>query len=163
MHICNMASIRRLLLNFALLAVLGSGAAEASAPSSGSIIRTVAATEKTGLQNGAIWHDSQGNQIEAHGGTILKIAGVYHWYGASKKLPKDPVTGLGCTFGCSMHVRLYTSTDLLNWSFATTVFNASEIAIDPDLKPDAPAPPFRIERPKVRAPPQLSAACFSSL
>jgi hypothetical protein len=109
-----------------------------------------AATLTTGLQNGAIWHDSQGNQIEAHGGTILNIAGVYHWYGASKKLPKDPVTGLPCVFGCSMHIRLYTSTDLLNWSFATTVFNASEIKIDPNLKPYAPAPPFRIERPKVR-------------
>ena len=108
-------------------------------------------TTTTGLPNGAIWHDSQGDQIEAHGGTILKIAGVYHWYGASKKLPLDPATGLPCGFGCSMHVRLYTSTDLLRWTFVATVFNASEIRIDPDLKPYAPAPPFRIERPKVRA------------
>ena len=109
-----------------------------------------AAAQTAGLRNGAIWHDAEGNQIEAHGGTILKIGDVYHWYGASKKLPKDPATGLPCGFGCSMHVRLYTSTDLLNWSFVRTVFNASEITIDPDLKPYTPAPPFRIERPKVR-------------
>lgn len=32
------------------------------------------------LPNGDAWHDVSGNQIEAHGGGILKIGPTYHWY-----------------------------------------------------------------------------------
>jgi hypothetical protein len=28
---------------------------------------------ETGLNNGAVWRDTDGNQIEAHGGNIIKI------------------------------------------------------------------------------------------
>ena len=31
------------------------------------------------LPNGDAWHDTSGNQIEAHGGGILKIGATYHW------------------------------------------------------------------------------------
>ena len=81
--------------------------------------------QTTGLKNGAVWYDTDGNQIEAHGGQILKIGEVYHWYGASKKLPRDQASGLWCTFGCSMFIHLYTSKDLEAWSFSDIVFNAS--------------------------------------
>ena len=30
------------------------------------------------LTNGEVWRDTDGNQIEAHGGAILKIGDVYH-------------------------------------------------------------------------------------
>jgi hypothetical protein len=117
-----------------------------SLSSGGSTLRL---TALTGQPNGGLWRDTAGSQIEAHGGAILKVNGLYHWYGASKKLPRDPASGKPCTFYCSLSIRLYTSTDLVNWSFVTRVFNASEIKIDPKLKPYAPTPPFRIERPKV--------------
>ena len=52
-------------------------------------------------------------------------------YGSSKKEVTDH--GKKCTFDCSLHIRLYTSADLVHWAFVGTVFNATEIVIDPGL------------------------------
>ena len=48
-------------MNFVLMSVVGVIAGPASLP------------------NGDAWHDTSGNQIEAHGGGILKIGATYHW------------------------------------------------------------------------------------
>eukprot|EP01046_Picozoa_sp_COSAG06_P086323 COSAG06_NODE_32934_length_498_cov_0.491228_1_plen_83_part_10 len=66
----------------------------------------LAGAARASLQNGAAWFDTDGNQIEAHGGNILKIDGVYHWYGATKK--ELEYKGKSCTFECSLGINLYT-------------------------------------------------------
>ena len=57
------------------------------------------------------WLDTAGNQIEAHGGNIIKLADTYHWYGATKK--DLTYKGKPCVFECSLGINLYTSSDLL--------------------------------------------------
>ena len=68
---------------------------------------------RASLQNGAVWFDTDGNQIEAHGGNILKIDGVYHWFGATKK--ELEYKGKPCVAECSLGINLYTSLDLMTW------------------------------------------------
>ena len=58
------------------------------------------------LHNGEVWHDTAGNQIEAHGGGMVKLGGVYHWCGSGKKEITDP-SGEQCTFECSLDINLY--------------------------------------------------------
>ena len=99
--------------------------------------------------NGAVWRDTSGNQIEAHGGNILLIGDVYHWYGSTKKETVDPATGKPCRFDCSLGINVYTSTDLLSWAFGGVVFNSTQINVTAIAPPLAYTPPFRIERPKV--------------
>jgi len=35
----------------------------------------------TSITPGAIWNDTTGGVIEAHGGGILKVGSTYYWYG----------------------------------------------------------------------------------
>eukprot|EP01113_Clastostelium_recurvatum_P029894 TRINITY_DN3617_c0_g1_i3.p1 TRINITY_DN3617_c0_g1~~TRINITY_DN3617_c0_g1_i3.p1 ORF type:complete len:259 (-),score=46.84 TRINITY_DN3617_c0_g1_i3:317-1024(-) len=82
---------------------------------------------------GAVWLDTSGNPIKAHGGGILYHDNVYYWYGEHQ----DPnVLGVGC----------YSSTDLYNWKnegIAIYVANISQVANVPC------AASYIIERPKV--------------
>ena len=95
------------------------------------------------------WHDTAGNQIEAHGGNILKLGSVYHWYGATKK--ELTYKGKPCVFECSLGINLYTSSDLIGWDYVGVVFNHTAIDVPAAGVPggNAPVLPFRIERPKV--------------
>ena len=34
---------------------------------------------------GKVWLDSEGKRIQAHGGSILYVDGVYYWYGENKE------------------------------------------------------------------------------
>ena len=65
------------------------------------------AAAQAALTNGATWHDTVGNQIEAHGGGILKIGSVYHWFGSTKKALS--FKGKHCLFECSLGINLYTA------------------------------------------------------
>ena len=58
---------------------------------------------------GKVWLDSEGKRIQAHGGSILYVDGVYYWYGENKEktLAGSEVWHWG--------VKLYSSTDLYNW------------------------------------------------
>ena len=60
-------------------------------------------------KNGTIWHDTEGNTIQAHGGMILEHEGMYYWYGENKEKTtgKDDIWHWG--------VRCYSSHDLYNW------------------------------------------------
>lgn len=51
---------------------------------------------------GAVWYDTNGNKIDAHGGAITDRDGTFYWvgYAAENQTPT-----------------MYTSTDLLNWDF----------------------------------------------
>lgn len=58
---------------------------------------------------GQPWLDTNGNRIQAHGGSVLYEDGVYYWYGENKEKTdgKSAVWHWG--------VRCYRSTDLYNW------------------------------------------------
>ena len=34
---------------------------------------------------GKIWLDTNGNRIQAHGGSVMYIDGTYYWYGENKE------------------------------------------------------------------------------
>lgn len=58
---------------------------------------------------GQVWLDTNGNRIQAHGGSIICVDGVYYWYGENK----EKTTGE--TDIWTWGVRCYKSTDLYNW------------------------------------------------
>lgn len=63
----------------------------------------------TAFHPGQVWLDTNGNRIQAHGGSILYWEGVYYWYGENKEFT-DPNKGIW-----HWGVRCYASTDLYNW------------------------------------------------
>lgn len=58
---------------------------------------------------GQVWLDTEGKRIQAHGGSVLFMDGIYYWYGENKEKTtgKDRIWHWG--------VRCYTSKDLYNW------------------------------------------------
>lgn len=70
---------------------------------------------------GKLWLDTDGNPIQAHGGSILVVNNKFYWYGENKEKTtgKDDIWHWG--------VRCYSSTDLYNWK-------SEGIIIPPDLK-----------------------------
>ena len=79
----------------------------------------------------AIWADTEGEHIQAHGGGVTEHEGVYYWYGEQR--------GRGVPAG----VRCYSSTDLYNWRPHGVVLEATG-GEGSDLQPGC-----IIERPKV--------------
>lgn len=59
------------------------------------------------MKNGFIWQDTDGNDIQAHGGSMLEHNGVYYWYGESYTWYNGSCINDG--------FRCYSSTDLMNW------------------------------------------------
>lgn len=57
------------------------------------------------INNGVDWLDTSGNVINAHGGCMLYVDGVYYWYGECR-----PMSGY-----TSDGVRVYSSTNLVDW------------------------------------------------
>lgn len=58
---------------------------------------------------GALWLDTEGKPIQAHGGSVIFIDGVYYWYGENKE-KTDGKNGIW-----HWGVRCYSSRDLYNW------------------------------------------------
>lgn len=58
---------------------------------------------------GQAWLDTNGNRIQAHGGSVIVVDGVYYWYGENKE-KTDGKNGIW-----HWGVRCYASTDLYNW------------------------------------------------
>lgn len=59
------------------------------------------------VDNNSIWKDTEGNEIRAQGGSIIKVKDLYHWIGPE-------ISGQG-NMGFNKFNR-YTSTDLVNWT-----------------------------------------------
>ncbi|WP_051367468.1 ricin-type beta-trefoil lectin domain protein [Hamadaea tsunoensis] len=94
---------RRLLFTrptIALLAALSLAAAAASPASAAAVTITP----------GAVWNDSSGNVIQAHGEGITKVGSTYYWLGEDKTS--------GSPF---QNVKCYSSTDLSHWTFVANV------------------------------------------
>jgi hypothetical protein len=62
------------------------------------------------IQPGKPWFDTNGNRIQAHGGSVIYLDGVYYFYGENKE--KTDGTNNIWHWG----VRCYSSTDLYNWT-----------------------------------------------
>lgn len=58
---------------------------------------------------GKVWLDTEGKRIQAHGGSVMYVDGVYYWYGENKE-KTDGVNGIW-----HWGVKCYSSTDLYNW------------------------------------------------
>lgn len=95
---------------------------------------------------GAIWRDTAGNPIDAHGGCVLFHDGIYFWYGEAKigptSLPDCNKSWDGTRVDMA-GVSCYSSTNLYNWKNEGIVLSA--VANAPgDLNPANV-----LERPKV--------------
>lgn len=85
---------------------------------------------------GAVWPDTNGVAINAHGGGVLKHDGRYYWFGEHKVAGK-----IGNTAQVGVHV--YSSRDLYNWKDEGIALPVSENPADDIVKGAI------IERPKV--------------
>lgn len=85
---------------------------------------------------GQLWTDTDGNAIEAHGGTMYQENGVYYWVGEDKS--HTTKKGKIWTWG----IRLYSSTDLYNWKSEGHI-----ISPEPDDKKSIFHPNRRLDRP----------------
>ncbi|MGN0999179.1 MAG: family 43 glycosylhydrolase [Faecousia sp.] len=88
---------------------------------------------------GKPWLDTNGNRIQAHGGSVISVDGVFYWYGENKEFT-DGQNGIW-TWG----VRCYRSTDLYNWEDCGLI-------IQPDLtNEDSPLNPYHamLDRPHI--------------
>lgn len=65
---------------------------------------------RTSIRPGAVWHDTEGKRIQAHGGSIFHdTEGTFYWYGENKE--RTTRDGNIWHWG----VRAYSSADLINW------------------------------------------------
>ena len=102
---------------------------------------------------GRPWLDTKGERIQAHGGAVLYEDGVYYWYGENKE-HTDGQNGIW-TWG----IKVYASTDLMNWEDRGYL-------IPPVLDdPDAPLyPTKRVDRPHLlRCPATGKYVCWIKL
>ena len=94
------------------------------------------------IRPGKVWYDTEGNRIQAHGGSILYVDGVYYWYGENKEGITGHATG---EYLSVWHrgVNLYASKDLYNWEPCGTIMVDNE-------HPDSPFYPVNImDRPHI--------------
>lgn len=86
----------------------GSSSTGGATGTGGSAVSTSASSVT--IQPGAVWNDTQGNVIQAHGEGILQVEGTYYWMGEDKTA--------GSPF---QNIKCYASTDLKNWTFVNNV------------------------------------------
>ena len=85
---------------------------------------------------GAVWHDTTGAVLQAHGAGLIQVGPTFYWFGEDK------------TQGYSFqNIKCYASTDLAHWTFQGNVLT---LQADGDLGPNHDLGPNRVvERPKV--------------
>ena len=84
------------------------------------------------IDPGAVWRDNRGQQIQAHGGGILKLGGTFYWFGEDRS--RDNERGRRC-------VSCYSSTNLMDWTFRNQVLKLAN--------PEHFGRGWVLERPKV--------------
>lgn len=96
------------------------------------------------FEPGAVWLDTEGRPIQAHGGGILFDKGVYYWFGENKDAPNS-AAGQGLLARIdAVGISCYSSRDLLRWKHEGVVLPAVKDDPAHDLNPGGV-----IERPKV--------------
>jgi len=103
--------------------------------------------QQTHFVPGAIWKDTKGNTINAHGGGLMLYKGTYYWYGEIKKGETKRVERVTTWEDYRVDaggISCYSSKDLLNWKY-------EEIALAADTKDSGSAIHVGkvVERPKV--------------
>ena len=94
------------------------------------------------IRPGKIWLDDNGKRIQAHGGSILYVDGLFYWYGENKEGITGTATGEKCPYW-HHGVKLYSSKDLYNWKDEGFVIQESD-------DPNNPFHPTRImDRPHI--------------
>jgi hypothetical protein len=89
--------------NLCLLAVCAGRAAGAAPPDQ--------------IKPGAVWLDDRGQQIQAHGGGILKVGDTYYWFGEDRGTNNQRnLRYVGC----------YSSQDLTHWKFRNQVIKLGD-------------------------------------
>lgn len=95
------------------------------------------------IRPGEPWHDTDGNRIQAHGGSVLAHEGAFYWYGENKERT-TPGSGIW-----HWGVRCYRSTDLCHWD---------DLGLIIEPTPDEPASPLHpaqmVDRPHIIRSPQ---------
>jgi hypothetical protein len=84
------------------------------------------------IKPGEIWPDDKGNQVQAHGGGIIKIADTYYWFGEDRGRGHDPNL---------RYVACYASKDLAHWTVRNQVMRQAD--------PENLGRGWVLERPKV--------------
>ena len=80
---------------------------------------------------GRVWLDTDGKRIQAHGGSLMVLDGVYYWYGENKE-KTDGKNGIW-----HWGVRCYSSTDLYNWKDEGIIIPPEPEDPDSSLHPSA--------------------------
>ncbi len=129
----------RAFLTLTLLALSGPAAGPATAANLATAADRASAADpgtrgSQTIHPGAIWPDTEGVHINAHGGGMLFHEGLYYWYGEHKSAD---------TSHARVGIRVYTSTDLVNWTNAGVALPVSD---DPGSEI---VPGSVMERPKV--------------
>ena len=72
-------------------------------------LTTAGSSRYASIRPGQVWLDTNGNRIQAHGGSIIATDDMFYWYGENKEntLPGSGIWHYG--------VRMYKSKDLYNW------------------------------------------------
>jgi hypothetical protein len=83
----------------------------------------------TSIRPGQVWLDTDGNRIQAHGGSIMYLDGTFYWYGENKEKTKR---GSGIWH---WGVRCYSSTDLYNWTDEGLIIPPVEDDVESPLHP----------------------------
>ncbi|MGA1835645.1 family 43 glycosylhydrolase [Herbiconiux sp. 11R-BC] len=86
-------------------------------------------TLQNSIRPGQVWLDTAGNRIQAHGGSIITVDGVFYWYGENKEFttPGSDIWHWG--------VRCYSSTDLVNWDDRGLIIPPDENDTESPLHP----------------------------
>ena len=92
------------------------------------------------MKNGQIWQDISGQDIQAHGGCIIRHGDTYYWYGENKGIDNCPGTHRVDVVGVSC----YSSRNLVDWKYEGLALRAEPENLHSPLHPSRVA-----ERPKV--------------
>ena len=76
---------------------------------------------------GAVWNDTSGQPIQAHGGGILYENGLYYWYGENKDAPTISSEVVGHQLEQPIGFSCYTSANLYDWTHAGVVLTAAHV------------------------------------
>lgn len=94
------------------------------------------AQETNQIEPGAVWLDTAGKPIQAHGGGVLKSGAFWYWFGEDRTQGRDPLM---------RYVSCYRSRDLVHWEDRGIAFESAQ---PQDLR-EKWGESFVLERPKV--------------